>query len=401
MVDTKIKRTIKTLEGKIEVGFGSGGVGFFKHKIDMESPSNTEAIDTNRITQSQKSLADLPLPTTVHLDSCKFTVPADAIVELSPSATTSHPIIDDETDEVIGSCRKVKRNHLAFGVKSVVVHPGADEVVIELSAKVLRERYFELITHNTIEQALDYLNESNGIILNKTFILEHGQLLRVDATSDLYVSCYPPDYILALQLSLISPRYQVENYYSDESVIFTSRAKTNRSRLSIYRKYPELHKRKNQKLRHYLDPKRYWHMIRVEQNLKSFKLIKNAFGVKDRFISEVLKSDRNPNHVLFLKIMPTVLPISEEYYSIKRSHREMIKREGMKQVIERFDHDFPKIREFVSRFYPGKRSNPSRIFREYKDLLNEQHVNNLLKFGLYSLVNEIERRLKHAWDECY
>ena len=140
-------------------------------------------------------------------------------------------------------------------------------------------------------------------------------------------------------------------------------------------------------------------MIRVEQNLKSFKLIKNAFGVKDRFISEVLKSDRNPNHVLFLKIMPTVLPISEEYYSIKRSHREMIKREGMKQVIERFDHDFPKIREFVSRFYPGKRSNPSRIFSEYKDLLNEQHANNLLEFGLYSLVDEIERRLKHAWDE--
>lgn len=336
--------------------------------MDMKTAQqcNTVQNDTNHINRP-KTLLSWPIPSRPRLDSCLISAPIDCLTALSPSATISNALINDQTGEVFAQKQNIRSSFLPYGVHSINIR--AENILIEFSAKILREQYFNLISRNTIEHALHNLNETDGTTFDPRVILDAGCFFRCDTTTDLWISRYPPDYIAALQFSLIHPDYSMDTYGHNETIVFTKRTKTRKHRLSIYWKYPEL--LKDRDIQRYIDPDRYWPVIRVERNIRTFEEIRSAFGVKGCFISEVLNSPRNPNIDLFNSIKPIPPRLIEEYREDVKL-KQIVKREGMTRILEQYGFDMGRVEKFIRRHVRG---NISRYFRDYWELAEKIAAN--------------------------
>lgn len=359
--------------------------------------TNSLPIDTNRIIKPYKTLSSLPFSTNVHLDSIKLIVPIDALEYLTPTETAETAIITNSPyqEVILSKLLKIRKENLAFGVNYIGIDVIGEEIIIELSAKVLQEQYFDLITINTIEHAIHNLNKSKGIKLKSDYVIENSKLLRADVTSDITVSLYPPDYIHALRLSEIDGKFIMDEYHKNSSIIFRRRSKKSRGRITIYLKYPELLLNKNKRLKEFFNYNNYYKLLRVEQNLKDFESLRKAFDVEERTLLEILNSSKNPNYELFDKIflqIPFTVNTPERY-----NHSQMLKELGRDTLIEKFKGDYGRIKEFVNSLYKSE-SNPSRELQKYKKRLAEISDENLVENNLYGMIDEIRIKLKHVWD---
>ena len=207
--------------------------------------------------------------------------------------------IDPKTGEVLSTRYDLKERPL--GINHVSVFPELEgkqcpHTEIEFSAKVHGANYFDGNNVNTIERAIDTIKKTCGIDLDVNQVLDTATVLRADYYTDLHLSRPTADYVKALRSKVPARDDLVVDQIKNQSVIFTRRklTKKSRSRDGFYNKNADLDKKDNAPLLEVL-PRPSHSIFRSESNVRTFaalrKLLKQKSGPP--LLKDVLETSQN------------------------------------------------------------------------------------------------------------
>lgn len=176
--------------------------------------------------------------------------------------------------------------------------------VIELSSKVLLDRYPELININNIQQCFENINRIGFCEMEVDGIIHNSELLTCDVTSDISGIVQPDR--LAMKSCLVNHnKFRVQKYGNSGYTINKMVKTRNRQiRIIIYDKGKELRKKNNTEylgmltdadsMLTYFDGK-----FRMEANISTKEQIRQLFQTKSTDLLDVLKSEANPLLTIF------------------------------------------------------------------------------------------------------
>ena len=153
---------------------------------------------------------------------------------------------------------------------------------IEFSSKILKERYPEIISRDTIRQCLENLNSLGICTIDVEGVLHHGWVIGADITKD--VELMLTDEVLnALNQNVGNYKRFNWEHYSHKGITFTKDVMYGKEQLRVYNKYKELLKQsykfvdtltnRNQIMDY------FYGKTRFEITLKSEDQIKERLGV--------------------------------------------------------------------------------------------------------------------------
>ena len=259
-------------------------------------------------------------------------------------------------------------------------------IKIQLSSKILKENYFDLININTIENVVDNINLNPAIQFDKNKFIENALLLKADVTDNLPVKDSISRYIESLYFYRLNHKYKIDSY-KDESIIFKRDVKSYKERIIFYDKMTEIQKDKNlmDVLLRKKKLKLFQNILRCESNIVSFKSLRDSFGIVNcnyeqptinnqsrKYVSliDVLKSERNVNLKLLDEITTYNMPqLLFEYENTDIDFYRIEKIEGRKRIIELCNYDINIVMEFVKSKMKGRLTNP-KYRKEYKELIS-------------------------------
>ena len=263
-----------------------------------------------------------------------------------------------------------------------------DELIIELTGKVLGANYPKLISNDTLRDGLDNINTLGICRLETDKILNDAKVVKADVTRDVNYSD-----ISALTKELQSciksnQRYTVEN--RNGNFIVEKNVKTNnrKVRLTIYDKEKEMSLADNQrwvesfgkdvveKMNLYFKGK-----VRFELNLNSIKAIKDMLSIKDTSLQSVLNAAANPIMSFLDKIL-----VDNAEARISKSVRDLERLAFMKER----EYDMKAIEQAIITLKSPK-TNLSQVMKPYHLLYNalQQTGSDSIKERLRNLLLEI------------
>jgi hypothetical protein len=268
---------------------------------------------------------------------------------------------------------------LGVGFKRVTYDTKKNEAVLELSAKVLKDQYFELINKNTIERVFSEVNTFSPITFNVGNAIDTTRVLSMDCTNNLKLSREPIDYVLALNQIRINEKYQVSDYKQpgkNVGIVIAGKQKSFKERVIFYDKQVNILSDSFLKKEPYHASLVLQHkgILRVETNLTSFAKIRQ-YAKSTTMLKDILTSTANPNLTIFDKItkrnsdFQLYLELENGEYS-GMTFDQIRKRIGDKAIIKECNYDINLIIQFINKAR-GKGSNNSKLIREYRNLLCE------------------------------
>ena len=262
-----------------------------------------------------------------------------------------------------------------LGLKDVSINLTKGFSTLELSAKILKENYLDLINLNTIENVFNNLNALEIINLDKSCI-DSTEVLRCDVTNNLMLESENKiqSYLLSLSAYTVNNKYQCK-VYDSESVVFDKRVKTNslKEYQTFYYKHPEI--KRDKELLKYIDSEYCLNMLRCESKFASFEQMRNAFKIKDLKLIDILNSTENVNLNIFNRITKNIdskeLLLIKNYERLIEMKREikksrLYKQFAMLRVLEICNNDIDMIKVFLA---TNSTANNSKELREFKVLL--------------------------------
>ena len=161
---------------------------------------------------------------------------------------------------------------------------------IEFSSKILKERYPELISRDTIRQCLDNLNALGICTIDVEGVLHHGWVIRADITKD--VDLKLTEQVLdALNQNVGNYRRFKWAHYVGKGITFTKDVIYGKEEIKVYNKYKELldHSRKfvdtlpnrNQIMDYFYGKTRFEIMLIGEEQIRERLGVGN--GIKEFF----------------------------------------------------------------------------------------------------------------------
>lgn len=314
------------------------------------------------------------------LDSVKIKAPETTITNLYLDVFDREKKVSSD-GEIIKDRYILNKNKTlnTVGIKAIEVNRTSQEILLELSAKVLKDQYYKLINENTIEECLGNVNQSNAIKLNVNNFIDSAEVLRCDVTTNLQITKNINDYLNILNCLRQNNRYRVDQHKG--SIVFTHTGKTVRKRMTFYDKYRELNEHKNKEFVELIKPAtvtQFKNVLRCEQNISKHKDIRDRLGIKNITLGEVLRSKVNANFDLFSEIRDTngqLELFSNRYEGMRLS--EMEKRLGRENIIKQCNYDIQLIKQFLSfKLSNGNKDLYYYLNNHYKPLLFEMRTNN-------------------------
>ena len=232
------------------------------------------------------------------------------------------------------------------------------EIVIEFTAKILEERYPELINSGNIKKCLETINELSICKLKVDSILEDATVVKCDVTRDVVYND-----LKGLTLSI---RAGIKNYnrYScrldGNNLTITNNVSTrNRKiRLVIYDKAKEMRRSENASCRAKTGFDIFNGKIRFEMNLTSMAQIRQRLKVEDTTLMSVLNSSATPiidffNDILADKTGGTDVKTLREY-------ERML-------LLESCGFDLDKV-EAIARKHSSPKVSVKQLMKPYREL---------------------------------
>ena len=263
-----------------------------------------------------------------------------------------------------------------------------NELVIEMTGKVLGAQYPELISKDTIRACFDNINALGICRLETDKILNDAKVVKADVTRDInYFD------IGALTKELQSciknnKRYPTENVNGNFVVTKKVQTQNRKVRLTIYDKEKEMNKVDNQRwletfgkdivagINQYFKGK-----VRFELNLGSIKAIKEWLSINDTSLQSVLNAAANPIMNFLDKIL-----VDNAEARLAKSVRDLERLAFMKER----KYDMTAIEQAVTALKSPK-TNLSQAMRPYHLLYNalQQTRSDSIKDRLRTLLLEI------------
>jgi hypothetical protein len=355
----------------------------------------------------------------MRIDSNSIQIPFDAInrIDLNNPYFVHSPKY--QGGELIKDVYSISSGSLPVGLSGISIDKNREVVNISSSAKLLGNEYLSGINVNTYEQFIDSINGVGVIELDKNKVFEQGIFHKLDTTNNVDMgTLYNLDknwteVLSYLEVAKLNDRFTIGEYDKkhNQGIAYIGNQKE-KNRLIIYRKYLDLTTTKDKKgisnklfLASLQNPYQFLEqtrqILRVESNHTTFKSIRLRLGIKTNSINDVLTNGVNPNPIMLDKITQPhrenqLLMVFNEYNPENYSLDEIIKLEGIKNLIRNANYCEKTLKQFVKRYttesmfrwfwYGGKKS-----ITPFRPLINELRVKDANKDPQVNKVIELIR----------
>ena len=241
------------------------------------------------------------------------------------------------------------------------------ELVIEITGKILRDDYPQLINRHTIWTCFNTINTLGVCQLDVAAIIENGQVCKIDVTKDIdYADC--DGLVKELRASVNNfnkylPRIIANNFVIEKNVT----TKGCKKRLTVYNKDEEIQMAYNRSFLSTLsDPdallQYFKGKTRIELNLTSKNQIRKSLNIIDTDIMTVLNSDANPILDFISEVIdaPKELPALSSY----KEYQDYL-------VLRDNDFDLAKVQAKIKTLRPNARMG--RVMPAFRVLVNKIH----------------------------
>ena len=317
----------------------------------------------------------------LRLDSIKILAPMDTLIEYD----TKHFKEKKEVENGLLMSDTLTTQNIDFGFNRFVIDKKANNLVIEVSAKLLKDDYAQGINIDTFEQVISNINASKRVKIDASMIYSKGQLLRADVTDNIKMDTYKgSDLYTDLACIPLQPKYDITPYgkatANRTGLVFKGKQKTFKERVILYDKSIELQSTAlgNAFLNSINRSKllnSFKHTYRVEGNFTQLKTIRKYIGSNQ--LSDVLASNEKVNYKLFKKITScaniNTLTLFDKYEGM--TWRAIKERQGIEGLINSAEYNWQYI-EMLIRKYNGSNYRRERI--KFKKVFNEL-INSKLK----------------------
>jgi len=304
------------------------------------------------------------------------------------------------------SPRKVKR----LGLKNVEVDNRNGSLILELSSKILKENYFELINLNNLEETFEKVKRCNIIDFDTNKLIDSSNVLRCDVTNNLKLTRDVSKVISELQIYGINNKYSC-NPYPDtntafkDSVVFKRKVRSpkNKETQIIYGKFNEVTRNnaENRELLKYFDPELFRFIARVESRFANLQQMRMHFNTVDLSLVNVLSSQEQVNAKIFDKItniqnieFETIKNYKILFAMSSQMNDSKIKKTlGELEVLRLCDNDIDLIKLYLRQ---NKIRNKARALRRYREVLKKVNEFDTGELEMDKSVNEIKSLLRVA-----
>jgi len=256
-----------------------------------------------------------------------------------------------------------------------------DKCVIEFSAKVLLDRYPELINKYNIQSCFDNVNALGLCHLHVYEIVNDSEFLSCDVTLDIGGIMMPDKLAIKSCIRNIN-KFRVQKYgNSGYTLTKEVKTKSRQIRLSFYDKYKELNKACNRDFLDELNDKysllAYFNgKFRVEANIKTISQIRELFQVESNRLLDVLNSPANPLLTWFdeaLELPHQSTPFLTETKSLLSYNKLSELKNAL--LLQACDYDI-EIVDLVLNNCLSPNTNKGRYRKRFVNLINEYHKPN-------------------------
>jgi len=330
----------------------------------------------------------------IRLDSCKFLIDFEVIEDIKLQHFDSE-IRMNGASQILKQKRVLSSDYKVIGLKNIEVT--TNNLIIELSAKILKENYYEGINKNTVSQMVDNINGCKSIKLNANKFIDSAKVLRCDVTDNLKVKNNVNDYLSLLNTYKVNSDYLVSFYNrkAGSSIVFDRNVKSYKERLTLYDKEKEIYRDKELiKLFDQEALNRFNNVLRCEQNIVSFSKIREKLHINSIDLKDVLNSKELVNYNTFTNITKENKALTLfNSYKDKDLHY-IIRLYGMRYFIELFEYDFSLIKQFIREHYNGNAC--SYWYKNFAILMREMKQEKKNYNSAMEAINEISDLLKVA-----
>lgn len=306
----------------------------------------------------------------VNLDSTKLIVGGEVInnfnKDLFRFSSDKNSNNEKLTDKAILS------NTPIHGLKSIVIDNFNNKLQLELSAKILGNNYPKGLNINTITQAVDTINKSGIVSIDKYKFFDAAEILRCDVTDNVKPEVSGEIIYKTLAALPIAKKYHVDyfNTKSNQGVVWKGNQKTVRDRQIFYNKMLEVQRDKLLKGNTSI-LKDFEGVVRVESNHSQLKQLNKFFG--SRKLIEVLNSDVKLNHDIFSRITTKSNDVDLRLFSQFEGMKfgEIRNYIGDKGIIDMCNNDWEKIQLFVRVYNPNNYKGRHGYMNKIKALCNQ------------------------------
>ena len=330
----------------------------------------------------------------VRLDSCKMKLTLDMVKEVDISKYDLESRINRQ-EEIKKHSFILQDEYKTIGLKYLEIKDLEGYCILEVSGKILRDKYYEGLNINTIEQVFDTINSLNFIKFDKSY-LDKVEVLRCDVADNLKVKNKVDEYLNILS-QCQNERYIVSFYNrkAGKSVVFDRMVKSYKERMTFYDKAKEILRDKQLlKVLSQSDIERFNNVLRCEQNITSFDRIRKSFKTSDNKLINILRSEEKVNYNTFNEIVsriPQILFIPKFKYL-----KDEIKYFGMLTICQKCQFDERLLYKHI-RSYERKNIYYSRWHREFINFLQSIKASrkDIYKKEV-AVIEEIKELLKAA-----
>ena len=246
------------------------------------------------------------IPNHIGVDSLKIRLPLNQVNVLNPSLEGSWYLVNDLTAEIDPSVYKersltFKEDGITtrFAIEKQQTKDGfTDEfLTILVNSKLLKGKYFQAITKDTIEDVYRGLVAHNVIGLDFDTFYELSEVTDVDIKKDAIVPSHIYEQCINECRNISKPSknknkgYRYFNKKNNKGIEWSERKSTsfkNNPYLKIYHKETELKHNSNEFAEKYLNQIDYDDLVRIETTLKNAKHFRHV-GIKDNKLKTVLE----------------------------------------------------------------------------------------------------------------
>lgn len=287
---------------------------------------------------------------------------------------------------------------LPFGVKSIdCINTFNDfKIILELSAKTLKENYGQSINKNTIDNLINNINCKSILFKPENFY--NGQVLKFDPNDNIDIKEPKHKYIQALSFLKLNGRIKVDPYLKHNGIVVTKNVKTKNIsfRMSIYDKYYDMLSGTSKEMCKFVNPCIFKNKLRIETNQRHFKQFRKYLKLDTNEIklNDLLNSDEKINLKVFNEITKNYqfeLFDNPKYENMKWN--EFKNRLGLETIIKECNFDINLIRQLI-KTKVSKNTKPSYQVNQCKKIMYQMLNKNGKKMGLNNnLIQEIRLKL--------
>jgi len=351
----------------------------------------------------------------IRLDTLKLGASPDALRDFDRKAFNKTNALDDN-DNITASWFRLKNEreienglNKKLGITSIGLRE--NEIQIEMSAKVLRKDYAELINKNNIGQVLDNVNATGLIEIDKNEFMDSAQVYKCDVTSNLPVTKPSAVYLRDIEILGTKRKYDLKDCKT--GFVLVNKAKTVNERLIAYDKGVELSKKIkwNKEIKKHINPNDFNNVFRIESNFVDYPTMRKYFHfqkhnldiirLKEKGVirlSDVLLSDANPNYEMFNKMLSEEVDIApvllvemlDSGVNLKKIERTI----GRIEIIKHCDYNIMNIKRLIKSIAGD--GSIYRHLREYEMIMKQMRGFELRKLASYNNINEARELLKVA-----